>query len=109
MHLLDITMLYAPTSGGVVRYLRAKRAWLRRRTSIHHSLLVPGPADGDGAGGERYLRTWSLVKKGHRWPFAARRWSRAIRAHRPDLIEIGDVGPEAWATLHAARALDVPL
>jgi alpha-1,6-mannosyltransferase len=48
MHLLDVTMLYAPTSGGVVRYLRAKRAWLRRRTSIRHSLLVPGDADGDG-------------------------------------------------------------
>lgn len=46
MHLLDVTMLYAPTSGGVVRYLRAKRAWLRKHTAIRHSLLVPGPADG---------------------------------------------------------------
>lgn len=109
MHLLDVTMLYAPTSGGVVRYLRAKRAWLRRHTSVRHSLLVPGAADARGAGGERYLRTWSLRPHGHRWPFALRRWSREIHASRPDLIEVGDVGPEAWAALSAARALDVPL
>jgi alpha-1,6-mannosyltransferase len=109
MHLLDITMLYAPTSGGVVRYLRAKRAWLRRNTSIRHSLIVPGDADGDGPLGERYVRTRALRPHGHRWPFAAHRWVREIRAVRPDLIEIGDAGPEAWAALWAARSLDVPI
>jgi len=109
MHLLDVTMLYAPTSGGVVRYLRAKRAWLRRHTSIKHSLLVPGDRDGDGPAGERYVRTLALSPHGHRWPFAAHRWAREIRGVGPDLIEIGDAGPEAWATLWAARTLDVPL
>ena len=57
MHLLDVTMLYAPQSGGVVRYLRAKHGWLRRHTSIRHSLLVPGAADAHGANGELFLRT----------------------------------------------------
>ena len=109
MHLLDVTMLYAPTSGGVVRYLRAKSAWLRRHSSIRHSLLVPGRADARGTHGEIYLRTWALTPRGHRWPYAAHRWSREIRACAPDLIEVGDAGPEAWAALHAARALDVPL
>jgi alpha-1,6-mannosyltransferase len=109
MHLLDVTMLYAPTSGGVVRYLRAKRAWLRRRTTIRHSLLVPGSVDAHGRHGEIYLRTWALRPHGHRWPLAARRWSTEIRACAPDLIEAGDAGPEAWAALHAADALDVPL
>ena len=109
MHLLDVTMLYAPTSGGVVRYLRAKRAWLRRHTSIRHSLLVPGPADAEPAPGERHMRTWALGPHGHRWPLAVGRWARAIRACRPDLIELGDVGPEAWATLSAARDLDIPV
>ena len=109
MHLLDVTMLYAPTSGGVVRYLRAKRRWLRSHTSVRHSLLVPGAADAVGAGGERYLRTWSLLPHGHRWPLSTRRWAREIRACRPDLIEVGDAGPEAWAALSAARTLDVPL
>ena len=109
MHLLDVTMLYAPTSGGVVRYLRAKRAWLRRHTSVRHSMLVPGDTDGAGPAGERYLRTASLRPDGHRWPFAAHRWVREIRAAHPDLIEVGDAGPEAWAALWAARSLDVPL
>lgn len=109
MHLLDVTMLYAPTSGGVVRYLRAKSAWLRRYTSVRHSLIVPGGVDARGRHGEIYLRTWTLRPRGHRWPFAARRWSREIRACAPDLIEVGDAGPEAWAALHAARTLDVPL
>jgi alpha-1,6-mannosyltransferase len=109
MHLLDVTMLYAPTSGGVVRYLLAKRAWLRRHTSIRHSLLVPGATDAHGRYGEIYLRTWALRPHGHRWPLAARRWSSEIRACAPDLIEAGDAGPEAWAALHAAGALDVPL
>lgn len=109
MHLLDVTMLYAPTSGGVVRYLRAKHAWLRRHTAIRHSLLAPGATDGDGAAGERFLRTWSLRPHGHRWPLAMRRWAREVRARRPDLIEAGDVGPEAWAALSAARSLEVPL
>jgi len=109
MHLLDVTMLYAPTSGGVVRYLRAKRAWLRAHTSIRHSLLVPGPIDIRAPGGERHLRTWALRSRGHRFPFALRRWTREIRACGPDLIEAGDAGPEAWAALAAARELDVPL
>ena len=109
MHLLDVTMLYAPTSGGVVRYLRAKRAWLRRHTSIRHSLLVPGDIDGEAVPGERHMRTWALGPHGHRWPLAVGRWARAIRACRPDLIEVGDAGPEAWATLAAARDLDVPV
>jgi alpha-1,6-mannosyltransferase len=109
MHLLDVTMLYAPTSGGVVRYLRAKHAWLRRHTSIRHSLLVPGAEDARSETGEIFLRTRTLSPHGHRWPLAAHRWSREIRREAPDLIEVGDAGPEAWGALHAARALDVPL
>ena len=109
MHLLDVTMLYAPTSGGVVRYLRAKHHWLQQHTAARHSLLVPAAQDMLGSSGERYLRARKLRPHGHRWPFAVRRWAREIRACRPDLIEVGDAGPEAWAALSAARTLDVPL
>src|SRR4029077_19611493 len=69
----------------------------------------PGDDCSTGAGGESYVRTWALHVLGHRWPFRARRWAREICARAPDLIEAGDAGPEAWAALHAARALDVPL
>ena len=42
-HLIDTTMMYAPKSGGVKRYLMAKRAWLaRRRPDVRHTLVVPG-------------------------------------------------------------------
>jgi alpha-1,6-mannosyltransferase len=109
MHLLDVTMLYAPTSGGVVRYLRAKHAWLRRHTSVRHSLIVPGENDACGSNGEIFLRTLALNPRGHRWPFAAWRWVREIRACAPDLIEVADAGPEAWAALRAARSLDAPV
>ncbi|MGZ6014513.1 MAG: glycosyltransferase family 1 protein, partial [Phenylobacterium sp.] len=42
-HLIDTTMMYAPRSGGVKRYLTAKRAWLEgHRPDIRHTLVVPG-------------------------------------------------------------------
>ena len=45
-------MLYAPRSGGVRRYLNAKRAWLaQNRPEVRHTLVVPGPRDAhDGHG-----------------------------------------------------------
>ena len=46
-HLIDTTMMYAPRSGGVKRYLTAKRTWLeRRRPDIRHTLVVPGRKTG---------------------------------------------------------------
>ena len=58
---------------------------------------------------EPHAARLALRPHGHRWPIAAHRWAREICVVRPDLIEVGDAGPEAWATLWAARALDVPL
>ena len=52
LHLLDTTMLFAPKSGGVKRYLLAKRAWLARtHPDLRHTLVTPGPrtrASADG-------------------------------------------------------------
>jgi alpha-1,6-mannosyltransferase len=109
MHLLDATMLYAPASGGVARYLHEKHKWLRRHARIRHTFLVPGPRTGAGASGESYLRTWSIPSLAYRWPAGGPRWTRAICAARPDLIEIGDPGPVGWAAFRAAQALDIPL
>ena len=41
MHVADVTMFYAPQSGGVRRYIEAKRAWLNAHRGFSHTLLVP--------------------------------------------------------------------
>jgi alpha-1,6-mannosyltransferase len=109
LHLVDTTMLYAPTSGGVARYLREKRAWLAHHGAMRHTLIVPASRDGVGPHGEILIRTRALMRSPYRWPYAAPRWVREIRAREPDLIEAGDPGPLGWIALHAARSLDVPL
>ncbi len=50
MHLVDTTLFYSPTSGGVKRYLTAKHAWLQANTSWKHSILVPGEVEHARAG-----------------------------------------------------------
>ena len=41
--LVDTTMLFAPRSGGVKRYLLSKKAWIEaNRPDVAHSLIVPG-------------------------------------------------------------------
>jgi alpha-1,6-mannosyltransferase len=42
MHLVDTTLFFSPTSGGVRRYLTAKQSWLAAREHWTHSILVPG-------------------------------------------------------------------
>jgi alpha-1,6-mannosyltransferase len=42
MHVVDATLFYSPTSGGVKRYLLAKHEWMRAHTKWRHSLVVPG-------------------------------------------------------------------
>ena len=42
-HLVDTTMLFAPRSGGVKRYLTAKHAWFAvARPGVRHTLVIPG-------------------------------------------------------------------
>src|SRR6266700_3594531 len=48
MHLVDTTLFYSPTSGGVKRYLDAKHAWLSTHTAWEHTIVVPGPEDDNG-------------------------------------------------------------
>jgi alpha-1,6-mannosyltransferase len=108
-HLLDTTMLYAPHSGGVTRYLREKRAWLARNTPMRHTLLVPALRDGVGPCGEILVRTRAFTRSPYRWPYDCARWLREIYARAPDLIEAGDPGPLGWIALRAATHLDVPL
>src|SRR5947207_15277135 len=68
--LVDTTMLYAPRSGGVKRYLSAKRAWLAaQRPQVKHTLVVPGPRDAyDGAGRLSIYAAPLPFGDGDRWP-----------------------------------------
>jgi alpha-1,6-mannosyltransferase len=109
--LVDTTMLYAPRSGGVKRYLSAKRAWLAaERPQVSHSLVVPGAADDyDGQG------LWSIYTAplpfgdGYRWPASKTAWMRRLIRQRPSLIEAGDPYTPGLAALRAGQRLGVPV
>lgn len=110
-HLADTTMMYAPKSGGVKRYLMAKRAWLaRRRPDIRHTLVVPGAktvADADG------LVTVAAARlpfgNGYRMPASLSKWEAVLRLIEPDVIEAGDVFVPGHAALETGEALGVPV
>ena len=110
-HLLDTTMFYAPRSGGVKRYLSAKRAWFAKaRPDVRHTLVVPGPYTAEEARG---LLTVGSVKipfgSGYRWPTSVPKWTRELVRLRPDLIEAGDPFGPGRAAIEAGQQLGVPV
>ncbi|WP_374471348.1 glycosyltransferase [Phenylobacterium sp.] len=110
-HLIDTTMMYAPKSGGVKRYLLAKRAWLtKRRPDIRHTLVVPGArtqAESDGV--VTIAATRLPFGDGYRMPASLTKWETVIRMLEPDIIEAGDVFVPGHAALEAGEALGVPV
>ncbi len=104
-HLVDATMFWSATGGGVRRYLLAKRAWLQRHTAWRHTIAAP-VADLPGMVA---LPAFALLGSGgYRLPVRRHALSRELQAVRPDLIEAGDPYRLAWAALDAAAALQVP-
>lgn len=109
MHVVDTTLFYSPTSGGVRRYLNAKHAWYQSRPQFTHSLLVPGavtrlqPGDVSTIAGPIVPGTFN-----YRLPLAPLRWSDMLHALAPDLIEAGDAFHPAWCALSVARHRNVP-
>jgi alpha-1,6-mannosyltransferase len=110
MHVVDATLFFSPTSGGVKRYLLAKHAWMREHTNWRHSLVVPGESEAHAPGdistvpGGRVPGAFN-----YRLPLNPLRWSRAIDALEPDLIEVGDAFHPAWAAARVARRRGIPL
>ena len=110
MHVVDATLFYSPTSGGVKRYLLAKHEWMGAHTNWRHSLLVPGetrthaPDDISTVAGSLIPGAFN-----YRLPLNPVRWSRAIDALEPDLIEIGDAFHPAWAAANVAGRRGIPL
>jgi alpha-1,6-mannosyltransferase len=110
MHLVDTTLFFSPTSGGVRRYLMAKHQWLQAHTAHRHSLLVPGIATELLPGGISTIAGWKVPGTfNYRLPLAPRRWVQMLDALEPDLIEVGDVFHPAWCALRAARRRGAPL
>ena len=110
MHVVDATLFYSPTSGGVKRYLLAKHEWMRANTSWRHSLVVPGES-ATHAPGDISMVAGGLVPGAfnYRLPLNPLRWSRAIEQLEPDLIEVGDVFHPAWAAASVANRRGIPL
>ncbi len=110
MHLVDTTLFFSPTSGGVRRYLTAKHQWLQANTPHRHSLLVPGAVTELLPGGISTIAGWIVPGTfNYRLPLSPRRWLRMLDALEPDLIEVGDVFHPAWCAMRSARRRDIPL
>lgn len=111
VRLVDTTMLYAPRSGGVRRYLNTKRAWLaKHRPLVHHTLVVPGARDAhDGQGRVSIYAAPLPFGDGYRWPVVKQAWMERLIRQRPNIIEAGDPYTPGLAALRAGDALGVPV
>jgi len=109
VHIADMTMFYAPASGGVRTYLDAKHCRLAGYPNVRHSLLIPGAGMNFKDGVYSVPAPPVPFGKGYRFPLRAAPWRNALRDIHPDLIEAGDPYLTAWAALDARRQLDVPV
>jgi alpha-1,6-mannosyltransferase len=109
--LVDTTMLYAPRSGGVKRYLLSKKSWLAaNRPDVAHSLIVPGARHKAGPDGIVSLRATKLpFGDGYRWPTSVRRWGAWVAAMKPALIEAGDPYTPGQGAIEAGQRAGCPV
>ena len=106
IHIVDATMFWSATGGGVRRYLLTKHAWLARRAGWRHTIAVPGT---DRSVGHAALPGFALPGSGgYRLPVRRGAIARALQGLEPDLIEAGDPYRVAWGALDAARSLAIP-
>lgn len=111
-HLVDTTMFFAPKSGGVKRYLYAKRAWLaENRPAVRHTLVVPGATTRHSRGMTTIAAARVPFADGYRLPLPAsiKKWTDHLIALAPDLIEAGDPYGPGHAALDAGERLGVPV
>jgi len=109
--LVDTTMLFAPRSGGVKRYLLSKKAWLAdNRPDVAHSLVVPGAGYRASADGVVRLQAPKLpFGDGYRWPGSVRRWGAWVSSLNPALIEAGDPYTPGQGALEAGQRVGCPV
>jgi alpha-1,6-mannosyltransferase len=110
MHLVDTTLFFSPTSGGVKRYLSAKHAWLAAHTSWEHTIVVPGRESQLERGGVCTVPGWPVPGSfNYRLPLNPRRWARLLDQLEPTLIEAGDAFHPAWCGWRVAQRRGIPL
>ncbi|WP_426016653.1 glycosyltransferase [Brevundimonas sp. DWR2-3-1b1] len=109
--LVDTTMLYAPRSGGVKRYILSKKTWIEsNRPGVSHSLIVPGARHKARADGIVQLRATKLpFGDGYRWPSSVKRWSAWVAAMKPSIIEAGDPYTPGQGALEAGQRVGCPV
>lgn len=109
MHIVDTTLFFAPHSGGVKRYLLAKRRYLQAQRAVRHTLVVPGGrATPSLPGIVTPLAPRIPFGGGYRLPLRPLAWRDTLIALDPDLIECGDPYHLAWSALAAAGRRGVP-
>jgi alpha-1,6-mannosyltransferase len=109
LHLVDTTMFWSPTGGGVRRYLQTKHDWLASQAGWRHSIAVPRVGEARASTAAASLPSWPLPGSGgYRLPVDRRGIARVLVGLVPDLIEVGDPYRTAWGALDAARALRIP-
>jgi alpha-1,6-mannosyltransferase len=109
MHLVDTTLFYSPTSGGVRRYLNAKHAWYSQQNFWQHSLLVPGEQTELVPGGVSTIAgTYVPGTFNYRLPLNPQRWTQLLEELDPDVIEVGDAFHPAWSALNVAERRGIP-
>ena len=108
-HLVDVTLFFAPTSGGVRRYLLAKHGWLTQHARMRHTVLVPGPRD-DGLPYDIMSFASPAIPfgRGYRLPLRMRAFRNQLARLTPDLIEVGDPYHLARQSLRVARERQIP-
>ena len=108
--LVDTTMLFAPRSGGVKRYLLAKQAWFaEHRQGVRHTLVVPGAETGNEKAGVVTVAAVRLpFGDGYRCPASTRKWVDHLIALAPHVIEAGDPYGPGHAALEASERLGAP-
>jgi alpha-1,6-mannosyltransferase len=109
MHLVDITVFYAPEGGGVSTYLNAKARWLSRHSRVQHTILSPNVRSGGRAPALVRMPGVSVPGiHGYRMPLSVSGPMRQLADAQPDLVEAGDAGQCAWAALRMQQRHGVP-
>lgn len=108
--LVDTTMLFAPRSGGVKRYLLSKKAWLEaNRPSVAHTLVVPGAKHRADEGIVQLHAAKLPFGDGYRWPSSVRRWGAWVASMNPAVIEAGDPYTPGQGALEAGQRAGCPV